>query len=78
MDHDEDLEAQGKKKETVREDWACYDRADPLIVTVANRNIALDPGSSWVCAPLKTVEESARAIYYTAKVMSNLEILFPP
>jgi len=75
---DTNTEEAGKKKETVREDWACYDRIIPTNVTIANRDLGRDPGSAWVCAPLKTVEESARAIYYTAKIMSNLEILFPP
>lgn len=62
----------------MRQDWACYDVADPLIVTIANHDLGAGAGSSWKCAPLKTVEESARAIYYTAKIMTNLEILFPP
>lgn len=78
MDHDANIEEAGKKKETVREDWACYDRADPLIVTIANSDIGADHGSTWVCAPLKDVENSAKSIYYTAKIMEKLELLFPP
>lgn len=77
MGHYSDIASAREAPFSPRVDWACYDRADPLIVTIANRNLQLDAGSSWVCAPLDTVERTARSIYYVARTMQYLELLFP-
>jgi hypothetical protein len=72
-----DVEAAWEAPFSPRLDWACYDQADPLIVTISNRDLGADPGSSWVCAPLGEVEKTAKAIYYVARTMEYLEFLFP-
>lgn len=43
---------------------------------MANHDLSIhDQG--WVCRPLHELEDTAKAIYYTAKVLKDLELLFP-
>lgn len=45
----------------------CYRQADPLIITLADRNLA-DEEEGWSCQTLESVVGIGRLAYYAARI----------